>query len=148
MKEKTVWFCSNCGNEYPKWMGRCPACGEWNTMVEQKVVTGASRRVSAQETVPGAGRRPQKLKDKLVLRGQALVEQRGDRPGTRWRNSRRLPCPDRRRTGDRQVHPLAPDSAWMPVAENPLCHWRGKPAASQDARRPPGWRRCQLPDLQ
>ena len=32
-------------------------------MVEQKVVTGASRRVSAQETVPGAGRRPQKLKD-------------------------------------------------------------------------------------
>ena len=63
MKEKTVWFCSNCGNEYPKWMGRCPACGEWNTMVEQKVVTGASRRVSAQETVPGAGRRPQKLKD-------------------------------------------------------------------------------------
>ena len=33
-KEKTVWYCKSCGNESPKWMGRCPACGEWNTMVE------------------------------------------------------------------------------------------------------------------
>ena len=32
---KTVWFCTSCGNESPKWMGRCPACGEWNTMVEE-----------------------------------------------------------------------------------------------------------------
>ncbi len=38
MKEaKTVWFCSNCGAESPKWVGKCPACGEWNTMVEEKV---------------------------------------------------------------------------------------------------------------
>ena len=34
-KAKTVWFCTSCGNESPKWMGRCPACGEWNTMVEE-----------------------------------------------------------------------------------------------------------------
>ncbi|MBO7249024.1 MAG: DNA repair protein RadA, partial [Bacteroidales bacterium] len=34
-KSKTVWFCSSCGNESSKWMGRCPACGEWNTMVEE-----------------------------------------------------------------------------------------------------------------
>ena len=34
VKTKTAWFCSSCGNESPKWMGRCPACGEWNTMVE------------------------------------------------------------------------------------------------------------------
>lgn len=34
-KTKTVWFCTSCGNESPKWMGRCPACGEWNTMVEE-----------------------------------------------------------------------------------------------------------------
>ena len=33
-KSKTVWYCTSCGNESPKWMGRCPACGEWNTMVE------------------------------------------------------------------------------------------------------------------
>lgn len=34
---KSAWFCSNCGNESAKWEGRCPACGEWNTMVEEKV---------------------------------------------------------------------------------------------------------------
>ncbi len=34
-KLKTVYFCSNCGNESPKWMGKCPACGEWGSMVEE-----------------------------------------------------------------------------------------------------------------
>ena len=34
-KNKSVWYCSSCGNESPKWMGRCPACGEWNTMIEE-----------------------------------------------------------------------------------------------------------------
>ena len=58
-KTKTLWFCSNCGNEYSKWMGRCPACGEWNTMVEKEVVTGKKATVS----VPGAGAKPTPLKD-------------------------------------------------------------------------------------
>jgi DNA repair protein RadA/Sms len=35
MKDKTVFICQNCGSRSPKWMGRCPACGEWNTMVEE-----------------------------------------------------------------------------------------------------------------
>lgn len=37
-QEKTVWLCSNCGTESSKWMGRCPGCGEWNTMVEERRV--------------------------------------------------------------------------------------------------------------
>ena len=36
-KEKTVYVCSNCGQESPKWVGKCPTCGEWNTYVEQVV---------------------------------------------------------------------------------------------------------------
>ena len=36
---KTLWYCTSCGNESPKWMGRCPACGEWNTMVEAPAET-------------------------------------------------------------------------------------------------------------
>lgn len=40
-KEKSVFFCKNCGNESPKWIGKCPACGEWNTYVEERVATGA-----------------------------------------------------------------------------------------------------------
>ena len=59
-KAKTVWFCSNCGNEYAKWMGKCPACGEWNTLVEKEVVTG-KRPLSV--SVPGAGRKPMPLKE-------------------------------------------------------------------------------------
>ena len=35
MKSKTLFYCTQCGNETPKWQGRCPACGEWNTVVEQ-----------------------------------------------------------------------------------------------------------------
>jgi DNA repair protein RadA/Sms len=35
MKDKTVFICQNCGSRSPKWMGRCPGCGEWNTMVEE-----------------------------------------------------------------------------------------------------------------
>lgn len=63
-KTKTVYFCSNCGNESPKWLGKCPACGEWNTFVEEKVTTGkgaapkgglvasTSRPVKLSEIVP------------------------------------------------------------------------------------------------
>ena len=35
MKAKTVFYCTECGNETAKWAGRCPACGAWNTVVEQ-----------------------------------------------------------------------------------------------------------------
>lgn len=39
-KEKTLYFCQQCGYESPKWQGKCPSCQEWNTFVEEKVVTG------------------------------------------------------------------------------------------------------------
>ncbi len=38
-KNKTVFFCTSCGHEEPKWLGHCPGCGEWNTFREQKVQT-------------------------------------------------------------------------------------------------------------
>ena len=58
---KTLWYCSNCGNESPKWMGRCPACGEWNTMVEAPVEKKASGKGA--KGVSGSGRKPLKLKE-------------------------------------------------------------------------------------
>lgn len=61
VKTKTVWFCRSCGNESPKWMGKCPACGEWNTMTEETVVTG--RKQSSAISVPGAASRPVPLAD-------------------------------------------------------------------------------------
>lgn len=53
MKSKTVFLCTNCGNESPKWAGRCPSCGQWNTLEEYtpapaaKAGTAPAARVSA-----------------------------------------------------------------------------------------------------
>ncbi len=48
-KTKTVYICSNCGADSPKWIGKCPNCGEWNTYVEETVVkeSPAARRGAA-----------------------------------------------------------------------------------------------------
>lgn len=42
-KAKTAFFCQSCGYESPKWVGKCPSCGEWNSMVEETVVKSASK---------------------------------------------------------------------------------------------------------
>lgn len=39
-KEKTIYFCTECGNESPKWAGQCPTCGAWNSLVEQRAEKG------------------------------------------------------------------------------------------------------------
>ncbi len=46
-KKKTVFFCTNCGNESPKWEGKCPACGEWNTFKEHTVKANTSKNRTA-----------------------------------------------------------------------------------------------------
>ena len=42
-KVKSMWFCNSCGADSPKWEGRCPSCGEWGTLVEEKVSTKQSK---------------------------------------------------------------------------------------------------------
>jgi len=46
-KTKTMFFCTECGNETAKWAGRCPACGAWNTIVEQESSPKSRARVSS-----------------------------------------------------------------------------------------------------
>ena len=41
-KSTTVFVCNECGYESSKWLGKCPACGQWNTFFEEKVVSGGS----------------------------------------------------------------------------------------------------------
>lgn len=50
-KYKTAWFCKECGADSPKWEGRCPSCGAWNSLVEEKVHKSGSKSPS-----PVAGR--------------------------------------------------------------------------------------------
>ena len=44
MKQKTVFLCSDCGYESPKWYGKCPSCGAWNTMSEFKPAAPSAAR--------------------------------------------------------------------------------------------------------
>lgn len=58
-KAKTVFYCTNCGNETPRWQGKCPACGAWNTIeehIEKPTSTGKSKAAPV-----GQSRRPQKI---------------------------------------------------------------------------------------
>jgi DNA repair protein RadA/Sms len=45
-KASTVFFCQNCGAQSPKWIGRCPSCGEWNTYVEEVIKKESGREAS------------------------------------------------------------------------------------------------------
>ncbi len=62
MKEKTVYVCGECGYETPRWMGKCPQCGSWNTIVEEERVTmkrtaAPSRAVLLEDVAPKESRR-------------------------------------------------------------------------------------------
>ena len=58
-KAKTVFFCTDCGYETPKWMGRCPGCGAYNTMQEHLEKPAAATHVKSVHI--GATRQPQTL---------------------------------------------------------------------------------------
>lgn len=49
-KVKTKFVCGACGYESPKWMGKCPGCGEWNQMVEETAITGKPKRTTFAHT--------------------------------------------------------------------------------------------------
>ena len=53
MKAKTLFYCTECGNETPKWQGRCPACGAWNTIVERPADRPARKAPTAQGSALG-----------------------------------------------------------------------------------------------
>ena len=62
MKAKTMFYCTECGNELPKWAGQCPACKAWNTIVEQPAET--KRKSSA--AVATVGERRGSIKPRLM----------------------------------------------------------------------------------
>ena len=63
-KLKSVYFCSNCGNESPKWMGKCPACGEWSTYVEELVRKDSAAAIKEDTRSFSSGKNtPQPLKE-------------------------------------------------------------------------------------
>ena len=60
---KTSFFCKNCGAESPKWVGRCPSCGEWSTFVEEVVTPKASHTAYGAPDLPRRAATPIKISD-------------------------------------------------------------------------------------
>ena len=60
-KTKSVFFCTSCGYETPKWMGRCPSCGAFNTMEEHIEKPAAAGK--AKPAPVGQSRKPQRIRD-------------------------------------------------------------------------------------
>ena len=65
MKAKTIFYCTECGNETPKWAGRCSACGAWNSIVEQP----EERRPSG---------KAKNLLNKLPVKAESITDLRED----------------------------------------------------------------------
>jgi DNA repair protein RadA/Sms len=59
--KSSAFVCQNCGFETPRWLGRCPSCGQWNSMVEEQRVTKKGK-ANERVRVATAGSRPVKLK--------------------------------------------------------------------------------------
>ena len=62
-KEKTTYVCSACGYETPRWMGKCPGCGAWNTLEEQAPQAVQTAPVKAIKQRPGTGASAMRLSE-------------------------------------------------------------------------------------
>lgn len=67
-KVKVVFFCKECGYESPKWMGKCPGCRQWNTMVEEKIKPEPKNR--------NAGKRETQAKAQPITKVEITNEKR------------------------------------------------------------------------
>ena len=73
MKAKTIFVCSSCGYESPKWMGKCPACNEWNTFYEEKDVTKSGTKDKKKEASQAV--QLNKVEKKETLRIKTGIEE-------------------------------------------------------------------------
>ena len=70
-KNKTSFFCKNCGTQHAKWMGQCTVCGEWNTIVEEVVQKEVQRAWKQSTSVKGVSK-PLKINE-IVLNPEERI---------------------------------------------------------------------------
>ena len=118
-KEKTVYVCSNCGQESPKWVGKCPSCGEWNTYVEEIVRKETTNRR------PVSGIETQKAKPVILSEIEADDEPRinmhDDELNRVLGGGLVLSGFDRRRTRNRKIDTRHADCLAYAGQEDSLC---------------------------
>ena len=94
-KTKTAFFCSNCGQESAKWLGKCPSCEQWNTFVEEVIVRGTDKKQTEWKDFSGlsGGIKTISLQDvtsgeeKRIFTADAELNR-----VLRWWNCNRQPC--------------------------------------------------------
>ncbi len=72
MKEKTVFVCSECGTESPKWNGKCPGCGAWNTMNEEKLLPTPSKSLRGGSSFAMQSEPPTTLKNISISKEERI----------------------------------------------------------------------------
>ncbi len=74
MKIKSSFFCSSCGTESPKWVGKCPSCGEWNTYQEEVIEkkTAAEEKEQVWRTTKKEKSSPKRLSEVSALSSQRI----------------------------------------------------------------------------
>jgi len=91
-KTKTIYSCQNCGCQSPKWMGRCPDCGQWSSMVEETFAAAAVKGAAVART---SSEPPRKMSEiKLEEKNRQLLTvhhkdgNRNNNPpdGSNWEN--------------------------------------------------------------
>ena len=119
-KLKTVYVCSNCGETSPRWMGRCPSCGSWNTMNEDVVAEAPKAGTAAAKQAAAA--RPEGV--------TTLTAKRLSEISMTEEKSRIL-------TGISELdRVLGAVRCHFQPAQRFVYHWRGIGAAGQAARCP------------
>ena len=78
-KAKTVFYCTSCGNETPRWQGRCPSCGAWNT-IEEHIEKPAASGVKAKSSPVGQSRKPQHNKKSKINKNKRAASVLTDHP--------------------------------------------------------------------
>ncbi|VXD17421.1 DNA repair protein RadA [Marinoscillum sp. 108] len=77
-KSKTTFYCQNCGANSAKWVGKCPACGEWNTYVEEIVTKGSSTEKEVWEDASAPRNQPRKIQDVVYDEHQRIKTPTGE----------------------------------------------------------------------
>ncbi|HLP95105.1 MAG TPA: AAA family ATPase, partial [Saprospiraceae bacterium] len=75
-KPRTIFFCSNCGASAPKWLGKCPHCGEWNTYQEEIIQKETVAEEKRKSWAPTTGGRADAAKAILLQQVQTGKTQR------------------------------------------------------------------------
>lgn len=145
-KEKTVYICKNCGYRSIKWLGKCPSCGEWNTLEEQTAIAFAAPAPKNQARARSKQTQAQLLsgiRDVSTDRTSTDIAELDRVLGGGVVNGELILLSGR--SGDRQVHlGFANGRQHRPKSDRALHFCRRVCRTGQNARQPLGFKRADL----